>query len=187
MSPSGPLPRSGPDAIGRKVGAAGNPDCVIRTATLADASAICAIYNHYVVESVATFEESPVTSEEMSRRIEATLAAGTWLIAECSATVIGYAYASQWKPRSAYRYALESTIYLASGHVGNGNGTALYAALIDTLKQRRVHCIIAGVALPNAPSIALHEKFGFRKVAHFRENGFKFDRWIDVAYWQRLL
>jgi phosphinothricin acetyltransferase len=162
-------------------------DRKIRTATHADAPGICAIYNHYIAESVATFEETPVAVAEMSRRIETILSAGTWLATERNGLVTGYAYATQWKPRSAYRYAVESTIYLAPGNTGGGTGTALYAALIGILQQRGIHCVVAGVALPNDPSVALHEKLGFTKVAHFRENGFKFGRWVDVGYWQRLL
>ena len=162
-------------------------DGMIRTATCADAPTICAIYNHYVTDTIVTLEESPVTADEMSRRIETVLSAGTWLVVEQAGTVMGYAYATQWKPRSAYRHAVESTIYLDPAHVGHGTGSALYASLIDTLQRRGVHCTIAGIALPNAASVALHEKFGFRKVAHFHENGIKFGRWIDVGYWQCLL
>ncbi|WHZ20134.1 MAG: Acetyltransferase, GNAT family [Rhodanobacteraceae bacterium] len=160
---------------------------MIRIATSADAPAICAIYNHYITTSDATFEESPLSVEEMSRRIDATTAAWPWLVAQEHDAVIGYAYASQWKPRSGYRHTVESTVYLDPARVGRGAGSALYASLFDMLRGRDAHCAIAGIALPNAASVALHEKFGFTKVAHFRENGIKFGRWIDVGYWQRLL
>ena len=123
----------------------------------------------------------------MSRLIDATTAAWPWLVAEARGQVLGYAYANQWKPRSGYRHTVESTIYLDPSHLGRGGGSALYASLLEMLRERGVHCAIAGIALPNAASIALHEKFGFRKVAHFRENGIKFGRWIDVGYWQREL
>lgn len=157
---------------------------MIRMATRSDAKAICAIYNHYVTDTIVTFEESPVDVDEMSRRIDATTAAWPWLVAEARGQVLGYAYANQWKPRSGYRHTVESTIYLDPSHLGRGGGSALYASLLEMLRERGVHCAIAGIALPNAASIALHEKFGFRKVAHFRENGIKFGRWIDVGYWQ---
>jgi phosphinothricin acetyltransferase len=159
---------------------------MIRPATSADAPAIRAIYNHYIATSDATMEESPVDSGEMSRRMEAITAAWPWLVAEEGGIVVGYAYAHQWKPRSGYRQAVESTVYLDPAHVGHGFGTALYQALIDILRQRNVHCALAGISMSNTASIALHEKFGFRKVAHFRENGIKFGRWIDVGYWQRM-
>lgn len=147
---------------------------------------IRAIYNHYIATSEATMEESPVDVGEMSRRMQTVTAAWPWLVAEEGGAVVGYAYAHQWKPRSGYRYAVESTVYIDPAQVGHGFGTALYQVLIDILQQRHVHCALAGISMLNVASIALHEKFGFQKVAHFRENGIKFGRWIDVGYWQRM-
>lgn len=162
-------------------------DATIRGARRADAAAICAIYNHYIQTSYATFEESPVAVDEMAHRIEGTLAAWPWLVAEVDGNVGGYAYASQWKPRTAYRHTAESTIYLAPGYTRCGLGSSLYTALLEALRVIGTHSVVACVALPNAESIALHEKFDFRKVAHFHDGGIKFGRWIDVAYWQRLV
>lgn len=159
---------------------------MIRSARMTDVPAICAIYNHYIATSDATMEESPIDSGEMSRRMQAATAAWPWLVAEEGGAVVGYAYAHPWRPRSGYRYAVESTVYLDPAHIGRGLGTALYQVLIDMLQQRHVHCALAGISISNTASIALHEKLGFRKVAHFRENGFKFGRWIDVGYWQRM-
>ena len=158
----------------------------IRGASIQDAPAVAAIYNHYVETSIATFEEAPVSAEAMACRIETGNANWPWLVAEQDGAVIGYTCANPWKPRSAYRYAVESSVYLDAARRRCGLGTALYASLIRILEARGAHCIIAGIALPNAPSVALHEKFGFTKVAHFRENGFKLGRWIDVGYWQRV-
>ncbi|HVU82048.1 MAG TPA: GNAT family N-acetyltransferase, partial [Rhodanobacteraceae bacterium] len=87
----------------------------------------------------------------------------------------------------AYRFEGESAIYLAPALTGRGFGSRLYSSLLEHLRARNIHCVIGGAALPNPASIALHERLGFTKVAHFCENGFKFGRWIDVAYWQRLL
>lgn len=159
---------------------------MIRAATRADAAAICTIYNHYVATSDATFDETPVSVDDMTQRIATITAAWPWLVAEDHGAIIGYAYASQWKPRSGYRHTVESTIYLAPACFRHGTGSALYAALFEALQARDVHCVIAGIALPNPASVALHEKFGFRKVAHFDQCGIKFGRWIDVGYWQRL-
>lgn len=159
---------------------------VIRPARSSDVPAICAIYNHYAATSEATFEESPVSVEDMARRIETVTAAWPWLVAEGADTVVGYAYATQWKPRHGYRHTVESTVYLDPACLGRGIGSALYTPLFAFLQQRGAHCAIAGIALPNPASVALHEKFGFRQVAHFRENGIKFGRWIDVGYWQRM-
>ena len=147
---------------------------------------VAAIYNHYVETSIATFEEVPVSAEEMARRIEAGIARWPWLVAELDGTVVGDTCANPWKSRSAYRYATETSVYVDVARHRCGLGTALYASLIRILEARGAHCIIAGIALPNAPSVALHEKFGFTKVAHFRENGLKLGRWIDVGYWQRV-
>ncbi len=158
---------------------------MIRTAAKADAAAICAIYNHYIASSDATFDEAPVAVDDMARRIATVTAAWPWLVAEVGGAIIGYAYASQWKPRSGYRHTVESTVYLDPVCFARGTGSTLYEALFEALQTRGVHCVIAGIALPNPASVALHEKFGFRKVAHFDECGIKFGRWIDVGYWQR--
>lgn len=157
----------------------------IRPVVTADADRICRIYNHYVLESTITFEEQPVSTQEMTRRIEEIAALPSpWLVAERAGELIGYAHASNWKARSAYRHSSETTIYLAPGASGRGVGTRLYGALLDALRACGRHVAIGGIALPNDASIALHEKLGFRKVAHFVEVGFKFGRWIDTAYWQ---
>jgi L-amino acid N-acyltransferase YncA len=152
-----------------------------------DAARICDIYNHYVRETVITFEESPVLEAEMARRISEITARLPWLVWETDAGVQGYAYATPWKSRAAYRHAVESSIYLAPGATGRGLGTRLYADLIADLRARGLHCVIGGAALPNPASVSLHEKLGFEKVAEFRQVGFKFGRWIDVAYWELLL
>ena len=160
----------------------------IRSATAADAAAIAEIYNHYITETVVTFEVEPLTVAEMSRRIEEIQSCSyPWLVAERGGSVMGYAYASQWHVRRAYRYSAEMTVYLAPGQQRRGVGTALYQQVIDKLTLDGFHTVIGGIALPNEASVALHEKFGFRMAAHYREVGFKFGRWIDVGYWQRFL
>ncbi|HEX5952922.1 MAG TPA: arsinothricin resistance N-acetyltransferase ArsN1 family B [Rhodanobacteraceae bacterium] len=159
----------------------------IRMATATDAAAVCAIYNHYVTDTIVTFEEQPVAVADMRSRMAAVLEKLPWLVLERDGDTAGYAYASPWKTRIGYRFSVESSIYLAPASVGLGLGAALYRGLLDELRRRNIHCVIGGAALPNPASVALHEKLGFTQVAHFRENGFKFGRWIDVAYWQRLL
>jgi L-amino acid N-acyltransferase YncA len=172
-------------------------DMAIRAATLSDAAAIAAIYNHYVTETVVTFEEEPVPAAEIARRIgEVQSASLPWLVAEAgpdaadttdTADIAGYACATRWKVRSGYRFSAEITIYLAPGRAGQGIGSKLYGQLFPLLQARRIHAVMGGIALPNEASVALHEKFGMRKVAHFEQVGFKLDRWIDVGYWQRIL
>ena len=159
-----------------------------RPATTADAAAIAAIYNHYVLNTTVTFEEEAVGVEAMTQRITDTLEAGLpWLVVEEYTVVRGFAYAGKWKSRCAYRQSVESTVYLDRTATGCGLGTRLYASLIARLKSTETHAVIGGVALPNAASVALHEKLGFVKVAHFKEVGRKFDQWIDVEYWELLL
>ena len=145
------------------------------------------IYNHYVLESVITFEESPVSAEEMSLRIGKVTEQLPWLVYEQEGRILGFAYASKWKGRCAYRFSVESTIYLSPDAVGRGVGTSLYQSLIDRLAEMSYHIVIGGISLPNDASVGLHEKLGFEKVAHFREVGWKFNRWVDVGYWEKLL
>jgi phosphinothricin acetyltransferase len=160
---------------------------MIRACTAADAAAICAIYNVYVRETVITFEEEPVSAGEMARRIEEVTARLPWLVAEESGAVVGYAYATPWKARSAYRFSVESTVYVARGHLGRRVGTDLYRELLAALRTLGVHVAVGGIALPNPASIALHEKLGFKKIGRFVEIGRKLDRWVDVGYWELIL
>lgn len=160
---------------------------MLRSCMPADAPQICDIYNYYVRETVITFEEAPVAEREMAGRIADITTRLPWFVWEADGEIIGYAYASAWKGRAAYRHSVESSVYLAPHVTGKGVGTKLYAALIDELRQRGLHCVIGGAALPNPASVALHEKLGFAKVAEFREVGFKLGRWVDVGYWQLLL
>ena len=160
----------------------------IRPAIASDAPALAAIYNPYVADSTITFETESVTSGEMATRIAEALSANLpWLVAVAGDAIIGYAYASKWKGRCAYRYAAESTVYIDAARQGQGIGKALYTALIDDLRTRSMHTVIGGIALPNPASVALHERLGFEPVALFKQVGFKQDRWIDVGYWQLLL
>ena len=109
------------------------------------------------------------------------------LVAEIENVIVGYAYATKWKLRNAYRYSVETTIYLEHGRQRHGIGSTLYSGLLSVLRERGIHVAIGGVALPNDASVALHEGLGFEHVATFRQVGFKHDRWVDVAYWQKVL
>jgi L-amino acid N-acyltransferase YncA len=161
---------------------------VIRAAVTADADVVAAIYNYYVTDTVVTFEEETVAPSEMVRRMEEVRSASLpWLVAELGGRVVGYAYGTRWRPRSGYRFSSEITVYLDPGHGGRGIGSALYGRLLPLLRDGGMHAVIGGIALPNPASVALHEKFGLRQVAHFKETGFKFNRWIDVGYWERTL
>ena len=161
---------------------------LIRSATAADAAAIADIYNHYIRETVVTFEELPISAAEIAGRVEGVQSTGfPWLVAAEAERIVGYAYATKWRDRSAYRFSAEVTVYLAPTDTGRGLGSQLYTELFPMLEARGLHAIMGGITLPNAASVALHEKFGMRKVAHFDDVGFKFERWLPVGYWQRTL
>lgn len=163
-------------------------ELLVRPALPGDAEQIAAIYNHYVKTSIVTFEEAEVAAPEMANRmcdIQSTPL--PWLAAVKGSRVVGYAYAGRWRVRTAYRFSTEATVYVQPGLEKAGVGSQLYSQLLPALKSRGVHAVMAGIALPNDASVRLHEKFGFSKVAHFKEVGFKFNHWIDVAYWQLTL
>jgi L-amino acid N-acyltransferase YncA len=159
----------------------------IRNALSDDAKEICAIYNPYVLTTTISFEELPVSIEEMERRIIDNTRTLPWLLACSGEEVLGYAYATAWKARSAYRASVETTVYVSDKHARKGIGSMLYRELIQQLRERQIHCAIGGIAQPNIASAALHQALGFEKVAEFKEVGYKFDRWINVAYWELLL
>lgn len=160
----------------------------VRSAEARDAAAIAAIYNHYVRDTLVTFEEAAVSPAAMADRLAETAAARLpWLVAELDGAVAGYAHASKWKGRCAYRYSVETTVYLEDGLQGRGLGTTLYRDLLPRLRDGGMHAALAGIALPNPASVALHEKLGFVHAGTFRQVGFKQDRWVDVGYWQLAL
>jgi phosphinothricin acetyltransferase len=152
-----------------------------------DAPSISEIYNHYILNSPATFEEVPVSPDEMRHRILDTIREYPWLVCEEDGKLLGYCYARKWRERAAYRHSVEVSTYLDPSAVGKGRGSALLDAILVELRRRSFHCAMGGVSLPNEASVALLEKFGFRPVAHFKEVGYKFGQWIDVGYWQLLL
>jgi L-amino acid N-acyltransferase YncA len=161
---------------------------IIRSAQHADAADIARLYNPYILSTTISFEEEPVSPEEMLARMQGVQSAGLpWIVAQADHQVLGYAYASKWKARSAYRFAVESSVYIAQEARGGGIGTQLYEALLSELKASGMHIVIGGIALPNEASVQLHEKMGYEKVAHFKRVGFKFEQWVDVGYWQRHL
>lgn len=159
----------------------------VRACTLADIPSLCGIYNHYIAHTAITFEESPVSVTDMQKRVENTMQLFPWLVYEENEKILGYAYASKWKDRSAYQYTAEVTVYLHPEHCGKGIGSILYTSLIEQLANKNIHSLLACIAIPNIASEKIHEQFGFRQVAHFREVGFKFGRWLDVGYWQKNL
>jgi len=159
---------------------------LIRPVRRTDAAALARIYNHYIATSVATFTTEPVSEDDLYEDICGASDTLPWLVWETDGKVVGYAMASAWKSRCAYRYSVETTIYLAPDAGGDGIGTQLYGALLDEVQEAGHHSALGGIALPNDASVRLHEKLGFEKVGHLKEVGWKFDQWVDVGYWQKV-
>lgn len=148
------------------------------------------IYNHYVANSTVTFDEDPLTLAEMRRKFAVVRDRGfPWLVAESpSGQILGYAYVSPWKPKAAYRYTVENSIYLGAAATGKGLGTALLAALLARSKAAGVKEVIAVIADKGAEaSIAIHERFGFTEIGHMGKVGFKFGRWLGTVLMQKSL
>lgn len=160
---------------------------MLRNATVDDATAIAAIYNPYITDLLTSFEEVPLTPEIMAGRINNVTTRYPWLVFESDGELLGYAYATRWKERHAYRFCAETCIYLRRGAEGSGVGSALYAELLRRLPSHDIQVAIGCIALPNDASVALHEKFGYEKVGHFPAVGYKFSQWIDIGYWRKQL
>lgn len=158
----------------------------IRKVKLDDAEQVAEIYNYYIQNTHHTFETAPLSSEVMEERIRWVSEDYPFLVAKDEGVICGYAYASQFKLRQAYDFAAEVSIYVKSDAKKRGIGTMLYEGLFDELVDTDVHSIVAGIALPNDGSVRFHEKLGFKKVAHFKEIGYKLGRWIDVGYWEMM-
>jgi L-amino acid N-acyltransferase YncA len=159
----------------------------IRPASVNDAAAIHRIYAPIVTDTAISFEEVPPTVDEMAGRIASTLQTHPYLVAVNDGDVCGYVHASGHKNREAYRFSVDTTVYIAPEARQTGVGRALYAALFAELARRGFHMAYAGIALPNPGSVALHESVGFSAVGVYCEAGFKFGRWHDVGWWQRLI
>lgn len=159
-----------------------------RTATEADLNDIAAIYNHAVEHSLATFDLEPPDRDYWLAKLAGDHPGDHLLVAVDEAdSVVGYAYSWSYRPRPAYNLTRETSIYLDSSVRGRGVGRMLYPALLQTMAVSGVHTAVALVALPNPASQRLHEFCGFEQVGVMREVGFKFDQWIDVAWYQRML
>lgn len=158
---------------------------MIRHAVNDDAEQISRIYNHYISNTVVTFEEEEVTSDDIFQRMQKVCNANLpWLVAVDKGEVVGYAYASPWHVRSAFKYTVEVTVYLSPHVVAKGWGTKLYSALFAKLQAEKVHVAIGVISLPNESSVGLHEKFSMQKVGYLEEVGYKFGQWLDIGYWR---
>ena len=159
----------------------------IRAATSDDAAAISGIYAPYVTASAVSFECEPPDRSEIASRMDAGANLYPWLAAEEDGTVLGYAYGAAFRTRFAYRFTVETTVYLREGAQGRGIGRLLYAPLLELLERQGFTQAIAAIALPNEASVKLHERLGFRHAGTYGQVGFKLGRWWDVGLWQRAL
>jgi phosphinothricin acetyltransferase len=159
----------------------------IRAAGPEDAAAIAAIYAPHVLTGTVSFEIEPPDSRTMRTRMAASDGLYPWIVAtngDAEGGVLGYAYATKFRERPAYRYVVETSIYIADVAQRQGAGRLLYEALIDTLRAQGFVHAIGAIALPNDASISLHEAVGFRRSGVYREVGYKHGQWIDVGIWQ---
>ena len=160
----------------------------IRAATRDDLPALTAIYNHYVVNTAITFDLQTFTAGERLAWFDEHRTSGPHRLLVATSDlgqILGYASSSRWRPKPAYDTTVEATVYCHAEAIGKGCGTALYAALFAALEDEDVHAIVAGISLPNPASVSLHERFGFRQVGVFHAVGRKFDRFWDVAWFER--
>ncbi|MGP8072114.1 MAG: N-acetyltransferase family protein [Thermoplasmata archaeon] len=165
------------------------PEFVLRPAERGDLEGLTEIYNHYVATSIATFDLAPQRSEERTAWFD--LHSGgryrLWVVGVSGGPVVGYASSSPFRPRLAYQTTVEVSVYLAPSALGHGLGSRLYRALFDSIQDEDLHRAAAVIALPNPASVALHTKWGFREVGRLNEVGRKFDRFWDVAFFERPL
>ena len=161
-------------------------DALIRLATAADAAAIAAIYAPYVTDTPVSFEEAAPDAAEMARRIAGDgRGLHPWLVAEDGGSVLGFASSSPFRTRPAYRWSVETGVYLAPGAQGRGLGRALMERMLELLERQGFTSVVAGITLANEPSVALHEKLGFKPTATYRETGFKLGQWRTVQAFAR--
>ena len=159
---------------------------LIRLAAPADAAALAQVYRPYVEDSRISFEEQAPGAVEMAHRIAGDMPGfHPWLVAEEDEGILGFASSSPFRTRRAYRWSVETGIYLASGAGGRGLGKRLLAALTGLLERQSYVAAIGAIALPNEPSIRLHESLGFVAAGTYRGTGFKMGEWIDVGLWQK--
>jgi phosphinothricin acetyltransferase len=156
-------------------------------ASLADAPACLAIYAPLVAESAISFEEQVPDETQFAQRIEATLMRHPWLVCELDGEIAGYAYASPFRTRAAYRWTAEVSVAVRAGSRRRNVGQATYTALLAFLALQRMRSAVAVIALPNDASLRLHERLGFRPIGTLEDAGWKFGEWRDIAIWQRLL
>ena len=158
---------------------------LIRPATVEDSVAVAAIYAPFVTGSTATFEEVPPGAADVARRIAGDGRPYPWLVAEADGALLGYASSGPFRMRSAYRWSVETGVYVAEAAQRRGVARALLERMIGALTDAGFVTAIASISLPNGPSVALHEAAGYRLAGKIRAPGYKLGEWVDIGYWQR--
>ena len=157
----------------------------LRIARPEDGADIADIFAPFVANTVITFEEIPPTAADMSARIEKTLRTHPWLVVEENGKVVAYAYATQHRARASYRWSCDASVYVAETARRRGLARELYTQLFETLVKLGFSSVYAGITLPNAPSVRLHESIGFQLIGVYPRVGFKLGEWLDVGWWGR--
>ena len=167
---------------------AGTSKCVVRPSSSADMPYVTAIYGNFVETSTATFESVPPDESEMRRRRQAVLDRGLpYLVAELEGYVVGFCYASQFRPREGYRFTVEDSIYVRPDCIGHNVGKSLLRELISQCQAKECHSMVACICGVNVPSVALHSSLGFQQVGLLPEAGYKFGEWLRLLIMQRPL
>ena len=160
------------------------PELTIRDARASDANALLDIYAPFVTGTAVSFELTPPTVAEFEARISSAQSQWAWLVAERGGEVVGYAYASAFRTRAAYRFTVETSAYVHPAHRGQGGPSALYRRLFEVLIEKGYCNAYAGIALPNDASVAFHKSLGFTPVGVFHRGGWKFGKWHDISWWE---
>lgn len=160
---------------------------IIRLAAASDAEQILNIYAPYVKNTVISFETEVPTREDMESRIGHSQEKHVWIVLEENNEILGYAYSSKHRERSAYRWSVDVSVYIKEGFHRRGIGKVLYTSLLEIIKCQGYCNVYAGICLPNEKSVGIHEYFGFRKIAHYSRVGYKLGNWHDVGWWELFL
>jgi len=162
-------------------------DLIIRSAASCDAAVIARIYAPFVSDTAVTFDEEIPTAAAMSHKIDDIVKMYPFLVAQQGDQIVGYAYASPFRPRASFRWTVEVTVYVNAANQRQGIGRSLYEVLLPTLTKHGFVTAYAVITLPGLASVAMHEAFGFKRIAVFQKVGFKLGQWHDVGYWERRL
>lgn len=157
---------------------------MIRPVTIDDAKVLLDIYNYYVEHTAVTFDLEPLSLKTFEEKLKRINADYPFIVYEEEGVILGYAYGSRFRPKPAYNFVVETTVYVKQDAHGRRIGTKLYEALLELIKETNMHTAIGILTIPNAASARLHEKFGFRKIGDLEEVGLKFGKWHNIGIYQ---